>query len=151
MPRDVWKPNVTVAAIMEDAGRFLLVEEEAYGTLVLNQPAGHWEPGETLVEACAREALEESAHRFTPSSLLGVYSTHALPEDVTYLRFAFAGEVGPRDAGRALDRGIVRTLWMTGDEVRASRSRHRSPLVLRCVEDYLTGRRYGLELIAHFW
>jgi len=151
MARDVWKPNVTVAAVMEDAGRFLLIEEQAYGALVLNQPAGHWEPGETLVEACAREALEESAHRFTPTALLGIYSTHTAADDITYLRFAFAGEVGPRDPARPLDRGIVRTLWMTVDEIRASQARHRSPLVLRCVEDYLAGRRHGLELFTHFF
>jgi len=150
MARDVWKPNVTVAAIIEKDGRFLLIEEHAFGALVLNQPAGHWEQDETLVEACAREALEESAHPFTPSALVGIYSAHASPEDVTYLRFAFAGHVGARDAARALDRGIVRTLWMTADEVRASRARHRSPLVLRCVEDYIAGRRYELDLLHHF-
>jgi ADP-ribose pyrophosphatase YjhB (NUDIX family) len=150
MAKDVWKPNVTVAAVMEKAGRFLLIEERASGALVLNQPAGHWEQHETLVEACVREVMEESAHRFTPTALLGVYSAHAMPEDLTYLRFAFVGQVGAVEAGRKLDRGIVRTLWMTADEVRASRPRHRSPLVLRCVEDYLSGRRYGLDLLAHF-
>jgi ADP-ribose pyrophosphatase YjhB (NUDIX family) len=149
MPRDVWKPNVTVAAVMERAGRFLLIEERAEGQLVLNQPAGHWEEHETLIEACVREAMEESAHEFTPTALLGIYRAFAVPEAVTYLRFAFAGAVGRFDPARTLDEGIVRTLWLTPEEIRESAPRHRSPLVLLCVEDYLRGRRVGLDLLTH--
>ncbi len=149
MPRDVWKPNVTVAAVIERAGRFLLIEEEAQGELVLNQPAGHWEPGESLVEASVREVLEESACDFVPAALVGIYRAWAAPEEVIYLRFAFCGDSGEQDASRALDEGIVRTLWLTPDEIRASAKRHRSPLVLRCVEDYLAGRRYPLDILTH--
>jgi ADP-ribose pyrophosphatase YjhB (NUDIX family) len=149
MPRDVWKPNVTVAAVIEREGRFLLIEEEAQGRLVLNQPAGHWEPGESLIEASQREAMEESAHAFTPRALVGIYRAWAEPEEVVYLRFAFCGEAGAHDPTRTLDRGITRAVWMSADEIRASAGRHRSPLVLRCVEDYLAGRRYPLDILTH--
>lgn len=146
-----WKPNVTVAALIEQDGRFLLVEEETSEGLRLNNPAGHLDPGESPAEACAREALEETAHAFRPTALVGVYLARSpradTGEDITYLRFAFCGELGPRQAGRALDEGIVRTVWMTADEVRQSVHRHRSPLLLRCVEDYLAGQRYPLSLI----
>lgn len=149
-----WKPSVTVAAIIERDGRFLLVEEETPEGLRLNNPAGHLDPGESPAEGCAREALEETTHRFTPKHLLGIYMSRmqrqrpgeAL-EDITYLRFAFAGELGDVVPGRQLDTGIVRTVWMTPDEVRASTERHRSPLVLRCMEDHLRGQRYPMELI----
>ncbi|MDM0039577.1 NUDIX hydrolase [Variovorax sp. J22G21] len=146
-----WKPNVTVAAVIEQDGRFLLVEEHTAGGLKLNTPAGHLDPGESPAEGCAREALEETAHHFTPTTLVGIYMARfqkqADDEDVTYLRFAFAGELGMFEAGRELDTGIVRTLWLTADEIRASTERHRSPLLLQCIEDYLAGRRYPLDLI----
>ena len=146
-----WKPSVTVAAIIEQQGRFLLVEEETPEGLRLNNPAGHLEPGESPAEGCAREALEETAHAFCPTALVGIYLARfqrpATGEDVTYLRFAFAGELGPRDPARTLDRGIVRTLWMTPAEIRASVDRHRSPLLLRCVEDHLAGVRLPLSAI----
>jgi phosphatase NudJ len=146
-----WKPSVTVAAIIERAGRYLLVEEHTPDGLRLNNPAGHLDPGEGPVQACAREVLEETAHRFTPTALLGIYlSRFQRPErgeDVTYLRLAFTGELGEMVAGRALDAGIVRTVWLTRDEVRASCERHRSPLVWRCIEDHAAGRRWPLEVI----
>ena len=146
-----WKPSVTVAAIIERAGRFLLVEEETAEGLKLNNPAGHLDPGESPAQGCAREALEETAHAFTPTALLGVYLSRvrreATGEDITYLRLAFAGELGARDPDRALDSGIVRTLWLTPDEIRASAQRHRSPLLLRCMEDYLAGVRLPLSAI----
>jgi len=146
-----WKPSVTVAAIIERAGRYLLVEEHTPDGLQLNNPAGHLDPGEGPVQACAREVLEETAHRFTPTALLGIYlSRFQRPErgeDVTYLRLAFTGELGEVVAGRALDAGIVRTVWLTRDEVRASCERHRSPLVWRCIEDHAAGRRWPLEAI----
>ncbi len=146
-----WKPNVTVAAIIERDGRYLLIEEETMEGLRLNNPAGHLDPCESPVQACAREALEETAHRFTPTHLLGVYLSRfqraQTGEDITYLRLAFGGELGEHLPDRALDQGIVRTLWMSPDEVRASRARHRSPLVLRCIEDHLAGQRHPLDLI----
>ena len=146
---EVWKPSVTVAAVIERDGAFLLVEEEAYGQIVFNQPAGHWEPGETLPEACAREALEETAYGFRPTELLGVYRWHSPGADVTFLRFAFCGEVTGHEPGRALDKEIRRAVWLTPEEIRGLRARHRSPLVLACVEDYLAGRRYPLDLLRH--
>jgi 8-oxo-dGTP pyrophosphatase MutT (NUDIX family) len=145
-----WKPSVTVAAVMQRGGRFCLVEEEVDGKLVYNQPAGHWEPGETLADACAREALEETAHRFRPTHVLGVYRWHLAAQDVTFLRFAFLGEVSDAEPGRAPDREIRRVLWLAPDEIRALSARHRSPLVMACIEDALAGRRYPLELLRHF-
>jgi ADP-ribose pyrophosphatase YjhB (NUDIX family) len=146
-----WKPSVTVAAIIERDGRFLLVEEETAEGIKLNNPAGHLEQGESPVEGCAREALEETAHSFRPTELLGIYLSRShrpgTGEDITYLRLAFRGELGAHDPRRELDIGIVRTLWMTPEEIRATVPRHRNPLVLRCVEDYLAGVRYPLSLI----
>ena len=146
-----WKPSVTVAAIVERDGKFLLVEEHTPEGLRLNNPAGHLDPGESPAEGCAREALEETAHLFTPTALVGVYLSRfqreATGEDITYLRFAFCGSLGDLQLGRALDTGIVRTLWMTPDEIRASSDRHRSPLVVRCMEDYLAGQRFPMALI----
>ncbi|MBO9515813.1 MAG: NUDIX hydrolase [Variovorax sp.] len=143
-----WKPNVTVAAVIELEGRFLLVEEDTRDGLMLNTPAGHLDPGESPAEGCIRETLEETAHHFTPTALVGIYMARTRrPEDITYMRFAFAGTLGAFEPGRALDDGIVRTLWMTADEIRASRARHRSPLLLQCVEDYLAGQRHPLDLI----
>ena len=149
-----WKPSVTVAAIIEQEGRFLLVEEETPEGLRLNNPAGHLDPGESPQAGCAREALEETTRRFIPTHLLGIYLSRfqrPLPEgsveDITYLRFAFTGDLGEVVAGRTLDQGIVRTVWMTPDEIRTSTNRHRSPLVLRCMEDHLRGQRYPLDLV----
>ncbi len=147
-----WKPNVTAAAIVERGGRFLLVEEETRDGLKLNNPAGHLDPGESPAQACAREALEETAHPFEPTALVGIYLSRAQRadggEEVTYLRFAFCGRLGEAVPERPLDAGIVRLLWLTPDEVRASRDRHRSPSVLRCIEDYLAGVRYPLSLVT---
>ncbi len=146
-----WKPSVTVAAIIERGGRYLLVEEHTPEGLRLNNPAGHLDPGESPAQGVAREALEETAHPFTPTALVGVYVSRfqreATGEDITYLRFAYCGELGREEPGRALDEGIVRTLWMTVDEVRASAERHRSPLVLRCIEDHLAGQRYPMAAV----
>ncbi len=147
-----WKPSVTVAAIIERDGRFLLVEEHTPEGLMLNNPAGHLDPGESPEQGVVREALEETTRTFTPDRLVGVYLSRfqrpARGEDVTYLRLAFGGTVGEPDPNRALDTGIVRTLWMTLDELRASTARHRSALVLRCIEDYVVGRRYPLDAIT---
>ncbi len=145
-----WKPHVTVAAIIEREGRFLLVEEVAGDGLRLNNPAGHLEPGESPAQACIRETLEETAHAFEPTALVGVYLSRQRKdaEDITYVRFAFCGELGDVDPVGRLDLGIVRILWMTPDDIRQSALRHRSPMVLQCMEDYLRGQRYPLELVA---
>lgn len=150
MAAEIWRPSVTVAAVIESEGRFLLVEEDADGERVFNQPAGHWDPGETLIEACAREALEESACRFEPRALVGIYRWHSALNGITYLRFGFCGEILGFDKGRELDRGIIRAVWLTPQEIRADQANHRSPLVLHCIEDYLEGRRYPLGLITHY-
>ena len=150
MSERIWKPNVTVAALIEDRGRFLLVEEHTSDGLMLNQPAGHLEEGESLVEACVREAMEETAHPFTPRELVGIYQWRRPDGEVTYLRFAFAGDAGEAIAGRALDEGIVRAVWMTPDEIEGSRQRHRSPLVWACVQDWQAGIRLPLSALRHF-
>jgi len=140
-----------VAAIIERDGRFLIIEEETSGGLKLNNPAGHLDPGESLPDACAREALEETAWHFKPTAMVGVYMARFVKqsdgEDITYLRFAFCGDLGAHEPGRPLDQGIVRTLWMTHEELKASAERHRSPMVLRCIEDYLAGVRIPLSQV----
>jgi ADP-ribose pyrophosphatase YjhB (NUDIX family) len=150
-PLERWKPSVTVAAIIEQNGKFLLVEEQTQEGVRLNNPAGHLDPGESLVQACAREALEETCREFSPSALLGIYMSRfqrpAAGEDITYLRFAFCGTVGEVLPGRSLDTGILRTLWLSPEEIRATQAQHRSPLVWRCVQDCLAGQRMALESI----
>jgi 8-oxo-dGTP pyrophosphatase MutT (NUDIX family) len=147
---DIWKPSVTVAAVIERGGRFLLVEEETSEGVRFNQPAGHLDPNETLEQAVARETMEESAHEFTPTELVGVYMSRYLSSrtqtEVTFLRFAFSGVVGA-DLDTPLDTGILRVVWMSYDELAASRARHRSDLVMQCVDDYLAGKRAPLSLI----
>lgn len=152
-----WTPSVTVAAIVQDESlprRYLLVEEHTPEGLKLNNPAGHLEPGEGPEQGVMREALEETTCTFTPQALLGVYLSRfqrpASGEDVTYLRFAYVGTAGAPDPARTLDDGIVRTLWMTVDEVReaAAAGRLRSALVLRCLEDAEAGRRHALDAVT---
>ncbi len=140
---------MTVAAIVERDGRFLVIEEHTSAGLRINQPAGHLEAGETLADAVIRETLEETAHRFVPEALVGAYMTHfeRPGRSVTYLRFTFCGTTTGEDAGRALDDGIVRAMWLTVDELRACAARHRTPLVMKCVDDYLSGRRVPLDFI----
>ena len=156
MKPETWAPHVTVAAVVERDGRFLLVEEHTPAGLRLNQPAGHLEAGESLAQAVMRETLEETAQPFTPEALVGVYMTHFSrpdtvdgPQDgVTYLRFTYCGSMaGGPIAGRALDPDIVRTVWMSADELRACPERHRTPLVMQCVDDYLAGRRFPLDFV----
>ena len=151
-----WKPSVTVAAIasrrrVDGRPEYLLVEEETAAGLRLNNPAGHLDPGESPEQAVVREALEETARRFTPEAFVGVYLTRndaiVGSADVTYLRLAYVGTAGEPDPDRGLDHGIVGTLWMTLEELRASRERHRSPLVLRCIEDAAAGRRHPLDIV----
>ena len=145
----VWKPNVTVASVLERAGRFLLVEEETDVGVCFNQPAGHLECRESLLAAVIRETLEETGCTLHPQYLVGVYLYRNEARDLTYLRFAFGGEITACDPQRPLDHGIIAARWLTLDEVRACAGQHRSPLVLRCIEDWLAGRRYPLALITH--
>ena len=144
-----WFPRITVAAVVEREGRYLLIEEESERGPVFNQPAGHLDPGESLQEAVAREALEESAHGFRPTTLVGIYHYRDPRTDITYLRIAFAGEITGYEPGRALDTGILRAVWVTPEEAKASSPRHRSPLVMRCIDDHAAGKRYPLELLAY--
>jgi len=143
----VWKPSVTVAAVIERDGRFLFVEERIDGRLALNQPAGHLDPGESLAAACRREVMEETAHRFEPEGLVGVYRWHYAAKDVTFLRFCFTGRILGQEQ-RQLDKEIVRLHWLTPDELQRRKAEHRSPLVQKCVDDFLAGRRYPLELFS---
>ncbi len=143
----VWKPEVTVAAVAERDGRFLLVEERIRGRLVLNQPAGHLEEGESLLQAVVRETLEETAWNFQPQWLLGVYLWRSQRRHTT-LRFAFIGTAGHFEPGRTLDPPVVATHWLTRAAVAAQSDRLRTPLVLRCIDDYLGGQRSPLATIA---
>lgn len=147
---DIWKPSVTVAAVAERNGHFLLVEEDTSEGVRFNQPAGHLDPHESLEEAVVRETLEETAHDFTPTALVGMYMSRYVSartgHDVTYLSFTFCGEVGAKH-DQALDVGILRAVWMSYDELVATREKHRSPSVLQRVDDYLAGKRAPLSLL----
>ena len=140
-----WTPRTTVAAVIEHYGRFLFVLEKTADGLVINQPAGHLESGETLHQAVCREVLEETAYPFQPAGLVGIYRL-PLAGDLTYLRYCFFGDIEPQQE-RPLDQDILGTLWLNPDEVQQGRYRHRSPLVWQCLRDYLKGRRYPLELL----
>lgn len=143
-----WKPNVTVAAIINHNDRYLLVEEQsADGTLVFNQPAGHLESGESLITAVKREVLEETAWQFEPKSLIGIYLNPDQRSGITYLRFCFQGTVSNHDTSRKLDNGIVRTVWFSLEQMQQHVEKMRSPLVMKCLYDYLSGKSYPLELL----
>ncbi len=147
---DVWKPAVTVASIIERNGLFFMIEEDTSDGRRINQPAGHLDPGESLIEAVIRETKEETAHDFTPTHLVGTYLSRYMSKrrgiPVTYLRFTFAGQLG-QEYEQPLDEGIVRTMWMSYDELVATRERHRSELILKCIDDYRAGARFPLSLI----
>lgn len=144
-----WMPHATVAAIVEDQGKFLLVEEETDRGNRYNQPAGHLEDNESLLAAVVRETMEETAYTFHPEALLGIYHWKHEHNDSTYLRFSYIGRVSNHQPTQALDEGIVRSVWMTVEEMREQAMLMRSPQVLKCVEDYLAGKRYPLEAITH--
>lgn len=143
-----WHAHVTVATVVEDAGRFLLVEEEKQGRLVLNQPAGHLEPGESLIEAARRETLEETAWQVEIQGVIGIGLYVAPGNGVTYYRTAFHARPLAHEPERALDADITRAVWLTLDEIRAEQVRLRSPLVLDAIEKYLDGQRYPLSMIV---
>ncbi|MCU0975341.1 MAG: NUDIX hydrolase [Steroidobacteraceae bacterium] len=145
-----FRPSVTVASVIERDGRFLMVEERIGERRVFNQPAGHLEAGESLVDAAVRETLEETACRFTPTAVVGLYLWHGSGGRPTFLRVAFAGEAGEPEAGRSLDADILGCQWLTRDELVARPQCLRSPLVIRCIDDYLAGHRHPLSLLASF-
>ena len=144
-----WQPDVTVATVVVRDGRLLVVEEEAQGLRVLNQPAGHLEPNESLVEAALRETLEETGWEVRLTAFIGAYQWRAAETGRHYLRHAFAAEPVHHHVERPLDAGIVRALWMTPAELQAEHHRHRSPLVWRTASDFLAGRRFPLDLLTH--
>ncbi|MEG2805854.1 NUDIX hydrolase [Stenotrophomonas sp.] len=146
VPDPRWTPRVTVATVVVEGGRVLLVEERIDGRLVLNQPAGHLEPGESLAEAALRETLEESGWTVRLTDFIGVYQWTA-PDGTAFLRFAFAATPLAHEAARALDEGIVRALWLTPAELLADPARLRSPLVAQVVQDFLAGQRHSLALV----
>lgn len=143
----VWKPHVTVAAIVQQKNRFLLVEEESDGRIVINQPAGHLEEGETLVEAVKRETVEETAWNFEPSGIVGIHLWKHPQNSTTFLRVSFCGTCCNHDPDQPLDSGILRTLWLSREELVERDSQLRSPLVVDCIDDYLAGARYPLDLL----
>jgi 8-oxo-dGTP pyrophosphatase MutT (NUDIX family) len=144
----VWKPpSVTVAAIVERDGRFLFVEEMQDGRRVLNQPAGHLDPGESLIAACKREMLEETAHRYDPTGLVGIYRWYYQPADVTFLRFCFAGKILGIE-NTPLDKEILALHWLSPEELKAKTPMHRSPLVQQCLDDHLAGKNFPLDVLS---
>lgn len=145
-----WQPHIVVAAVVEREGRFLFVEEMIGGELRVNQPAGHWERGETLFEGVKREALEETGWDIEPTAFLGVYAWQPETLPYAFVRFAFVAQALRHHPERPLDEGILRAVWLTPEELRACAAQHRGPAVLRCVEDYRAGRVHPLSLVQHF-
>lgn len=144
---DVWKPHATVAAIIEEDGKFLMVEEMSAGKLVYNQPAGHLDPGESLLTAAIRETQEETARQFTPEYISGIYRWDQNSSNRCFLRVTFVGSCTNHDEKQQLDDGIIRALWMSREELAAQPEKLRSPMVLRCIDDYLEGKKYPLDLL----
>ena len=146
----IWKPHVTVATVLERDGLFLLVEENTDDGIRYNQPAGHLEFGEALSDAAIRETLEETGYTCVPDALVGIYQWRKPERDLSYLRFAFSGRVLAHDARRQLDEDIIAAHWLTPDEIRARQAQLRSPKVMRCIDDYLAGRRFPLDLLTYY-
>ena len=147
----VWTPHVTVAAIVErqfgDETRFLMVREDTRRGVKINQPAGHWEADETLLDAVRREVLEESGYEFTPTALLGIYVSDKDDKSVTYLRLTFIGTVGAAAIHDELDDGIIEAVWLTPQEIMDERAIHRNPIVAQCLTDFINGQRLDLALV----
>jgi len=145
---DIWKPHTTVAAIIERNQQFLMVEEVIHGEIVLNQPAGHLDPDESLLEAAIRETREETAWHFTPEYISGIYRWVHPQTQQCYLRIAFVGSCDQHDEKQLLDDGIIRALWLSRDQLIEKQNQLRSPLVIRCIDDYLAGKKYPLNLLT---
>jgi len=145
---DVWKPHTTVAAIIEREHKFLMVEEVSGGVNVYNQPAGHLEPDESLIEASIRETREETAWNFKPEYISGIYLWDQADTERSFLRVTFVGQCDDYRENQTLDNGIIRALWLSRDELAAHPEKLRSPLVLLCIDDYLAGNQYPLELLT---
>lgn len=143
-----WKPHVTVAAIACRNDSFLMVEEKIDGKMVLNQPAGHLEPGESLLDAVIRETFEETAWQFVPQSIVGLYRWQNPVNSTTFIRICFAGDCIEHDNNQSLDPDIHRTLWLPYEDIKYKSAYLRSPLVLQCIEDYISGRRFPLDIIS---
>lgn len=143
----IWTPHATVAAVIEQGGKFLMVREHTRHGIRLNQPAGHWEAGETLLDAARREVLEESGYEFMPTALLGIYISDKDDKSVTYLRLTFIGTVGDAVIHNELDDGIIEAVWLTFDEIMSEKDIHRNPIVAQCLNDYINGQRLDLALV----
>lgn len=143
-----WKPNVTVAAVIEAQGRYLLVQERDHGALVFNQPAGHLEPGESLLQAVVRETLEETGRRFEPEALVGIYRYHSPEQHITYLRVCFCGPASEPDPAAERDPDIADSVWLAPETLQERSAELRSPMVQRCIEDHRAGRRFPLDLLV---
>ena len=146
----VWKPHVTVAAVIEQDKRFLMVEEHTSNGLAFNQPAGHLEENEDLISAIQREVAEETAWQFQPEHLIGVQLWRKSPKHPSFIRFCFSGQVHSHNPEQALDDGIIRTHWLSREEITAKKQRLRSPLVLISIDNYLQGQRYPLSMLQAF-
>ena len=144
-----FKPNVTVAAVINDGDKYLVIEEESHDRLVINQPAGHLDPEESLIEAVCREVLEETAYEFVPEALIGTYMYPNSTGEITYLRFCFTGSVGTHHREQKLDDGITQAMWLSRDELIDVTEKLRSPMVIQCIDDYLTGKRYPLDMLYY--
>ena len=145
-----WKPNVTVAAIVERDQKFLLVEENADNHIVFNQPAGHLEKDESLIGAVKREVLEETAWEFIPRAIVGFYMYPDQHSDITYLRLCFSGTCENHHPEQALDDGIIQAVWLNKEEIKENEDKMRSPMVTQCIDDYLSGKKYPLDLINSY-
>lgn len=143
----IWKPHATVAAIIERDSKFLMVEELVHGERVFNQPAGHLDPDESLIEATIRETREESAWKFIPEAVTGIYLWKHPENAETFLRVAICGSCEDHDPIQQLDKGIIRAVWKSREELAAEKIKLRSPMVLNCIDDYLAGKRYPLEML----
>lgn len=145
-----WKPNVTVAAIVECDQKFLFVEENVSNHIVFNQPAGHLEKDESFIDAVKREVLEETAWEFTPQSIVGIYMYPNQHNDTTYLRFCFSGTCNNHHSDQTLDDGIIQAVWLNREDIKKNKDKMRSPMVSQCINDYLSAKSYPLELLNHY-